>query len=220
MKTLVESIFGNDNITSEVHLSLEVIHEQIMIALKKFNLETIIWDDIFSKGYIPQKPGIIDDNENIGDGYFNVTVITPNKYVYRGSKYKNEEVYLTANVCIGMGEKDDHEDETKPYIKRVDMGWMESEVGGLFPHSNVLWDRSGWKRYSPLKTNQINDKTVKTIINYIVGLVDTLLKMMNRDRQMIYDIFHGNEMEGGDPLLYGRKDCYWYIDNVMKKELR
>ena len=220
MKTLIESIFGADNITSEVHLSLEVIHEQIMIALKKFNLETIIWDDIFHKGYIPQKPGIIDDSDNIGDGYFNLTILTPNKYVYRGCKYKNEEVYIGINIGIGMGQRDDHENESKPYIKRVDTEWVESEAGALFPHATTLWDRSYWKRYSPLKTNQINEKTVKTIINYIVGLVDKTLKMMDRDRQMIYDIFHGNETEGGDPLLYGRKDCYWYIDNVMKKELR
>ena len=220
MKTLIESIFGNDNITSELPLSLGVIHEQIMIALKKFNLETIIWDDLFHKGYIPQKPGIIDDCDDIGDGYFNICILVPNKYVYRGSQYKNEEVYLGVNICIGMGEKDDHEDESKPYIKRVDTEWVESEAQALFPHSTVLWDRNGWKRYSPLKTNQINNNTVKTIIKYIVDLVGKLLKMMDRDRQMIYDIFHGNETEGGDPLLYGKKDCYWYIDRVMKKELR
>jgi hypothetical protein len=197
-------------------MSLELIHEQILIALKKFNLETADWDKFFH-GYIYHKPCIIDEKGDMEEGYFNLTILTPNKYVYGRSKNKDKEVYIGVNFLISMGDRDDHENENKFYLKRIDVEWVEIENKHLFPRTSNFWDRSGWKHYSPLKTNEINEKTIDTIIKYIIGIVDKVFKMMDRDRQEIYDIFNGNEVEGGDPLLYGRKDSYWYAGKITKE---
>ena len=218
MKTLIESLFDTDNVTKELPMSLDLIYGETLNALKKFNLEKIDWNDVYSKGYIPQRPSILDESMHRDDGFFNINIFVPNKYVYRGSKKKDEEVYIGVNINMGVGDEDDGEDVNKFYISRVDVEWIESECKRLYSHAMNLWDRNGWKRYSGLKTNEINEKTIKGVIKYVVWLVDRTIKMMDRDRQEIYDIFHGNETDGGDPLMYGRKDCYWYMEK-MKKEL-
>ena len=185
MKPLAESLFDTDNVTKELPMSLELIHEEILIALKKYNFEVIDWDKLCYDGYILQKPGIMDE-DNMSEGWFNITILTPNKLIYKENK--NDEVYIGVNVCISNGDEDDREDENKFYIKRVDTEWLSSHNKSLFPHSSTFWDRSGWKRYSSLKTNEINEKTIKTIVKYVVGLIDKTLKMMNKDRQEICDI--------------------------------
>jgi len=216
MKPLAESLFDTDNVTKELPMSLELIHEEILIALKKYNFEVIDWDKLCYDGYILQKPGIMDET-NMPEGWFNITILTPNKLIYKENK--NDEVYIGVNVCISNGDEDDHEDENKFYIKRVDTEWLSSHNKSLFPHSSTFWDRSGWKRYSSLKTNEINEKTIKTIVKYVVGLIDKTLKIMNRDRQEICDIYFERALNGGDPLMYGKKDWVWYLEK-MKKELR
>ena len=218
MKTLIESLFDTDNVTKELPMSLDLIHEATLNALKKFNLEKIDWNDISNKGYISQQPSILDEYDHRDDGFFNINIFVPNKYVYRGSKKKDKEVYIGVSICMAVGDEDEGEDVNKFYISRVDVEWIESEYKSLYPHSMNLWDRNRWKRYSGLKTNEINEKTIKDIMKYVVWLVDRTIKMMDRDRQEIYDIFHGNETDDGDPLMYGRKDRYWYIEK-MKKEL-
>ena len=58
MKTLIESLFDTDNVTKELPMSLDLIYGETLNALKKFNLEKIDWNDVYSKGYIPQRPSI------------------------------------------------------------------------------------------------------------------------------------------------------------------
>lgn len=212
MKTLIESIFG-DNITNDLNISLELIEAEIINSLKKYKLKEVDCKDLFYKGYIPQQPFIMIDDDTVNDGYINIAVFSPNELIYKDSQNRDEEVYIGVNVNISKGDEYDHQDPNKYYLRRVDVEIYESKHKQLYPHSRTLWDLNGWKRHS-LKTNEINEKTIKSIVKYIVNLFDLVLKMMDRDRQEIYGIFKmPNQVR-----YYNEKDEFWYL-NKMKEEL-
>ena len=106
MKTLVESIFG-DNITNDLNVSLELIEVEIINSVKKYKLKEVNWEDLFYKGYIPQQPFIMIDDDTVNDGYINIAVFSPNELIYKDSQNRDEEVYIGVNVNISKGEEDE-----------------------------------------------------------------------------------------------------------------
>ena len=224
MKTLVESIFGDmgsltegvfgDNITNDIPLNIEIIKLKILNALKKYNFEIIDWGKYF-KGYNPQRPVIVIEDNIIDFNCFNIAIFSPNKLVYKESKNKHEGVCTGVVVNIGNGEVFDNQDPNKYYLTRVSVMFTEITEGRATPYAHALWAYDLWKKHS-IKTNEINENTIKSIIKYIVNLFDLSLKMAKKDEQEIRDIYYREADECGDPLLGGKKDRYWYLDKMKK----
>ena len=201
MKTLIESLFDPDNITNGPPLTLETIKEQILISLKKYDLETVEWDDL-SHGYIPRQPSIMIDDED--PDFFNINLFIPTKQI---SKYKHEEVCIGVTFTISKGDETDNQDPNSIYMTSVHAMWIEIRNKEVYPYSRIVWDRNGYKRYSKLKTNEFTYSSIKSIIKYIIMLFDKIIKLMNKDRSLIVSTY------------INQKDEQQYLKKIMKELL-
>lgn len=201
MKTLIESLFDPDNITNGPPLTLETVKEQILMSLKKYDLEIVEWDN-FDNGYIPQQQSVMIDTEETN--FFSITLFVPTKQII---KYKHEEVYIGVSFTITKGEEIDVQDPNNIYIDDVRALWIEARKKTVYPYSRTVWDGNGYKRYSTLKTNEFTYSSIKSIIKYIDTLFDKIIKLMNKDRSLIVSTY------------INQKDEQPYLKKIMKELL-
>ena len=213
MRTLSESLFDQDIINKEVNFTLQSVKDLIDKELEKYHLNEVDWEKV-RKGYIPNDPYIIYNDcmgDNDGD-FYNFEIFVPNGTIHKKTG-KYDDVSIGISFCIAQYGGNIN-------IERMDIMWVDHENDHAYAHSSVLWDLSGWKRHSKLKSNRFTEKNLKSLLDYIKKCIDTIFMMAKRDQQEICDIYMKEDSAAskGDPLMYGRKDRYWYIEK-MRKEL-
>ena len=170
MKTLAESIFSKDLVSSEPPLDLKHIYVEIKNMAHNRKFEEVLYKKINS-GYVPDHQIFILDGterEIFKQDYITVGFAFPNNLIYKETHGK-ETIALGVSISIGPGDEFYDEDPSQLYLSRADLLWMEIDTHGCHAININLYDTSfNAEKSADLKTiAKITNKNLKDIIKYL-----------------------------------------------------